>query len=236
MMAAVMCFGDRNVRSVMTPRIDVAVVDLEQDDATLLEELRNYSHSTILIADGGPDRVSGIVRMRDLLPELFSREKQAATSSAAIMRKHVRRAPVMPDTISALQALEMLRKSSVPLAIVRDEYGNFEGIVTPADILDALAGAFRSDTLPREPDARRNADGSWTLSGAMPADEMADLLGVKLPPQRGFQTLGGYLIHMLGRMPEKADTVDDTGWRFTVATMDDKRVGTVQARRIEEAE
>ena len=236
MMAVVMRFGDRNVRSVMTPRIDVGVVNLEQDDAMLLEELRNYSHSTILIADGGPDRVSGIVRMRDLLPELFSREEHAATSSAAIMRKHVRRAPVMPDTISALQALEMLRKSSVPLAIVRDEYGNFEGIVTPADILDALAGAFRSDTLPREPDARRNADGSWTLSGAMPADEMADLLGVKLPRQRGFQTLGGYRIHMLGRMPEMADTVDDTGWRFTVATMDDRRVGTVQARRIEEAE
>ncbi|MCC2095559.1 MAG: HlyC/CorC family transporter [Hyphomicrobiales bacterium] len=236
MMAAVMRFGDRNVRSVMTPRIDVSVVDLDQDEAHLLEELRTYTHSTVLIADGGPDRISGIVRIRDLLALLFSRDRNTETPIAAVMRKAMRRAPVIPDTVSALQALETLRSSSVPLAVVRDEYGNFEGIVTPADVLDALAGAFRSDTLPREPGARKNPDGSWTLAGAMPVDEMADLLGVKLPQQRGFQTLGGYLIHMLGRIPENADTTEADGWRFTVASMDERRIGTVRASRIEEAE
>ncbi len=229
MIAAVLRFGDRNARSVMTPRVDISPIDIQADRDTVLQQIRSSTHSIVLVADGNPDRIIGAIRARDVLAG--GPTDGAAAAGQEFLRKHMFRAPAVPDSASALQALHLLRNSSVPVAIVRDEYGNFEGIITPADILDAIAGAFRSDTLPREQTAQQHVDGSWRLAGQMPVDEAAELLGIRLPEHRGFATLGGYLITLLGRIPETGDIVETDDWRFEILSMQDLRIGSVSARR-----
>jgi putative hemolysin len=133
------------------------------------------------------------------------------------VRAHVRRAPIVPDTTDALDVLETLRDAEVPMALIHDEYGHFEGIVTPADVLEAIAGVFRSDAELEEPHAVSRDDGSWLLSGAMPADEMAEQLGIALPELR--------------RLPAIGESVEAYGWRFEIVDLDGRRIDKVLAVR-----
>jgi putative hemolysin len=120
----------------------------------------------------------------------------------------------------------------VPMALVHDEYGHFEGVVTPADILDAIAGAFRSDEETSEPEAVRRDDGSWLLAGWMPADEMAEQLGLVLPENRSYETVAGLVIGELQHLPATGEAVETLGWRFEVLDMDGRRIDKVLATRL----
>jgi len=126
----------------------------------------------------------------------------------------------------------VLREAEVPMALVHDEYGHFEGVVTPADILAAIAGAFRSDEETSEPEATQREDGSWLLAGWMPADEMADQLGIALPERRGYETVAGLVIGELQHLPSTGEAVETLGWRFEVIDLDGRRVDKVLASRI----
>jgi putative hemolysin len=145
----------------------------------------------------------------------------------------MRSAPVVPDTLDALDALSVLRDAEVPMALVHDEYGHFEGLVTPADVLDAIAGAFRSDEDAAEPEAVRRDDGSWLLAGWMPADEMADQLGIALPDQRSYETVAGLVISELQHLPATGEAVETFGWRFEVVDLDGRRIDKVLAQRVD---
>ena len=149
------------------------------------------------------------------------------------IRKHMRKAPIIPDTLDALDALEVLRQAEVPMALVHDEYGHFDGVVTPADILDAIAGAFRSDEGEAEPEAVQREDSSWLLAGWMPADEMAEQLGIALPERRNYETVAGLVIGELQHLPSTGETVETMGWRFEVIDMDGRRIDKVLATRVE---
>ena len=118
----------------------------------------------------------------------------------------MRDAPVIPDTLYALDALSLLRDAEVPMALVHDEYGHFEGVVTPADALESIVGVFRSDAETPEPDAVRRDDGSWLLAGSMPVDEMEEIIGVPLPESRSYHTVGGLVISELQHLPGRAST------------------------------
>jgi putative hemolysin len=122
------------------------------------------------------------------------------------------------------------------MALVHDEYGHFEGIVTPADILDAIAGAFRSDEGTDDPEAVQREDGSWLLAGWMPVDEMAEQLRIALPDHRDYQTVAGLIIRQLEHLPETGETVETLGWRFEVIDMDGRRIDKVLAMRLEVTE
>jgi putative hemolysin len=148
------------------------------------------------------------------------------------VRKHIRAAPIVFSTADALDVLTVLRSADVPMALVHDEYGSFEGVVTPADILEVIAGVFRSDTDEREPAAVRRKDGSWLLAGSLPADEMADHLGVTLPETRDYQTAAGFVLSHLQHLPETGESVDLFGWRFEVVDMDGRRVDKILASRL----
>jgi putative hemolysin len=124
------------------------------------------------------------------------------------------------------------RGSTFPSRLPHDEYGHFDGIVTPADILDAIAGAFRFYVGNEDLEAVLCDDGSWLLMGWMPADEMADQLGVVLPQQRHFETVAGLVIHELQHLPEPSEAVEALGWRFEVIDMGGRRADKVLARRI----
>jgi putative hemolysin len=117
------------------------------------------------------------------------------------------------------------------MALIHDEFGNFEGLVTPADILEAIAGVFKSDTVGVEPHATERDDGSWLLSGAMPVDEMADILGIKLPEQRNYLTVAGFVLTHLQHIPKPGERIESSGWRFEVVDLDGRRIDKVLASR-----
>ena len=171
----------------------------------------------------------GVVQARELLAASLRDEPLD-------IRAHIRKAPIIPDTLDALDALEVLRRAEVPMALVHDEYGHFDGVVTPADILDAIAGAFRSDEGTAEPEAMQREDGSWLLAGWMPADEMADQLGITLPERRDYETVAGLVIGELQHLPSTGEAVETMGWRFEVVDLDGRRIDKVLASRIDTQE
>jgi putative hemolysin len=226
MIAGVLRLGDRAVRGVMTPRTDVQWIDLDDDEFEINERLISTVHSRLPVGEGSPDNMIGVVQVRELVPALLRGE-------SLDIRAQVRQAPVIPDTVDALDALNVLRQSEVPMALVHDEYGHFDGILTPADILDAIAGAFRSDEGAKaEPEAVQREDGSWLLAGWMPADEMADALNVMLPERRDYETVAGLVIGELQHLPTTGEAVEAHGWRFEVIDMDGRRVDKVLASRV----
>jgi putative hemolysin len=229
MIAGVMRLGDRAVRGVMTPRTDVDWIDLNDSPSEIREILINTPHSRIPVAEGHPDNMLGVIQARELLAATLREE-------ALDIRKHIRKAPIIPDTLDALDALEVLRQAEVPMALVHDEYGHFDGVVTPADILDAIAGAFRSDEGEAEPEAVQREDGSWLLAGWMPADEMAEQLGVSLPERRNYETVAGLVIGELQHLPNAGEAIETLGWRFEVVDLDGRRIDKVLASRSENRE
>ncbi len=229
MISGVLRLGDRAVRSVMTPRTEVEWLDLEDDEEELRRRLSITTHSRLPVGEGSPDNMLGVVQVREVLAPLLSGKR-------IDVRGSMKTAPVVPDTLDALDALNVLREAEVPVALVHDEYGHFEGLATPADILDAIAGAFRSDEGASEPEAVQREDGSWLLAGWMPVDEMADMLGVTLPERRAYETVAGLVIGELQHLPATGETVQAHGWRFEVVDLDGRRVDKILARRLEPLE
>src|SRR5215218_6417083 len=226
MISGVLRLGDRAVRGIMTPRPDVVWLDLTDGEDKIRLVLTQTPHSRLPVADGDPDNMLGALQVRDLLTPLL-------TAQALNVRGHIRTAPIIPDTLDALDALTVLREAEVPMALVHDEYGHFEGVVTPADVLDAIVGAFRSDEGSDEPEVVQREDGSWLLAGWMPADEMAEQLGIALPERRSYETVAGLVIGELQHLPNAGEAVEALGWRFEVVDMDGRRIDKVLALPIE---
>lgn len=224
LITAVLRLGDRPVRGLMTPRTDVDWIDANGDAADVRARVLASPHSRMPVGEGSAEHLIGVVRARELLVAMMS-------DQPIDVRAHVRRAPIVPDTADALDVLETLRDAEVPMGLIHDEYGHFEGIVTPADVLEAIAGVFRSDAELEEPHAVSRDDGSWLLSGAMPADEMAEQLGITLPAKRDYHTVAGFLLAELRHLPSIGEYVEARGWRFEIVDLDGRRIDKVLAMR-----
>jgi putative hemolysin len=225
MIAGVMRLGDRAVRAVMTPRTEVDWINLEAEPAALRKALLEAEHSRLPAGEGSVDNMVGVIETREVLA--------AALSGKPLdPRPYVRNAPIVHDQADALDVLTTLRESQVPVALVHDEYGHFEGIVTPADILEAITGVFRADADEDEPALVHREDGSMLLAGYMPADEMADHLGINLPESRDYETLAGYILSHLHHLPATGEVFDAQGWRFEVVDLDGRRIDKVIASRL----
>jgi putative hemolysin len=225
MISGVLRLGDRRVLGLMTPRTEVDWIDLAASPEQIRERILTTEHSRVPVGEGSPDALVGVMRTREPLAAL-------ATGKPLDLKSYVRKAPVISDTTDALDALEMLRDAEVPMVLIYDEYGHFEGILTPADILEAIAGVFRSDADGEEPKAIPRDDGSWLLAGWMPADEMADQLGITLDAKRDYQTVAGFVLAHLRRLPAAGESVEVSGWRFEVVDLDGRRIDKVMASRI----
>ncbi len=225
MISGVMRLAERTVRGVMTPRTEVEWLDLEDDEATLRAQLIALPYARLPVAEGSVDRIIGVVQARDLLAQLLA-------GQPLDLRAATQPAPVVPDVADATQALAVLRAARVPMALVHDEYGHFEGIVTPANLLAAIAGALGPEPgNGEEAMASRREDGSWLLSGAMPADEMSELLDVPLPPDRDFETVAGFVLSRLRHLPETGEAFSVAGWRFEVVDLDGRKIDKVLAQQ-----
>ena len=216
--SGVVRLADRPVREVMTPRMDVDWIDIGADEAMIRARLLETSHTRLPVGRGTVEDIVGIVQARDIMTALFRGEP---LNLEALMR----RVEVVPDQVDAMDALEVLRRADVPMVMVHDEYGHFEGIATPADLLSAIAGDFASDRdLDEEPDLVERDDGSLLVSGQMPVDLLADRIGIDLPDDRDYATVAGHALWLLKRLPEVGDYVDDQGWRFEVVDMDGRKI------------
>jgi putative hemolysin len=151
------------------------------------------------------------------------------------IRALVRNAPIIPETLDARDVVAILRDCAVHLGLVHDEYGTFQGVVTSADILEAIVGAFHTEEGPAEPAYVRRDDGSCLISGWMPAVELAELLGITLPSPRPYQTFAGFLLQEFGAIPSVGQKIISQGWRFEIVDLDGRRIDKVLASRVEAA-
>ncbi len=226
MIAGVLRLGERAVRAVMTPRGDIEWLDVTLDEKEIWAKLENTEHSRLPAGDGTPDSIIGVIQVRELLSPLIKRKPLK-------IRDYVRQAPVVPDISEALDVLQTLRNATVPMALVHDEYGHFEGIVTPADILDAIAGSFRADEDDDEPEAVERADGSWLISGWMPVDEMAEKIGLKLTDKRSYETAAGLVIDLMKHLPVTGEVIESGGFRYEVLDLDGRRVDKILVKKLD---
>jgi len=223
--SGVVRLADRPVREVMTPRMEVDWVDISASSEELVAALKEIPHSRIPVAEGSVDNITGVIRTRDLLEAVLEGRELD-------LRKLARPAPVIPDLMDAMDALGVLRSAQVPLALVHDEYGHFDGIVTPGSILAALAGTFRHDVEEgEEPDLVEREDGSWLVSGAASADVLADRLGLNMPNDRDYSTVAGFALSVLKHLPETGETFTHDSWKFEVVDMDGRKIDKLIASR-----
>ena len=224
MIAGVMRLADRPVRQVMTPRFEVVSVDVSAGGTAVFNAIRGSSNSRFPVHEGNSDEIIGIVSAKDLL-DVGRRAK------AADLRAVVRDAPVIPETMDALDAIEVLRNSKVHMGLVHDEYGHFQGIVTSFDILESIVGSFSDEAGEPEPALVPRQDGSLLVSGWMQADDFAAAADMILPEQRDYDTVAGMLIEAFGRLPEIGDHVTIQGMRFEVVDLDGRRIDKIIASR-----
>jgi putative hemolysin len=222
MIAGVMRLGDLPVGAVMTPRHEVTQINLADTPEEIRAAFRESSHSRLPVFDG--DETLGIVQAKDMLDAYLSGE-------VPDIRALIREAPVIPETVDARDVVAILRDSAVHMGLVHDEYGSFQGVVTSADILESIVGSFHTEEGPAEAAAVQRDDGSFLISGWMPALEFAQLLGIELPPARPYQTFAGFLLEQFGAIPDVADKISVAGWQFEIMDLDGRRIDKVLASR-----
>ena len=216
--SGVVRLADRPVREVMTPRTEVDWLDAGLDDAAIRTKLLATPHSRLPVAEGSVDAVIGVVQARDVAMALFRGE-------TLDLRQLVRKAPVVVDQIDAMDALVALKQADVPMALIHDEYGHFEGIVTPANLLAAIAGEFASDADPDDtPNVVERDDGSLLVNGTMSADALAERLGIELPGDRDYATVAGLALAVFRHLPAEGESFVEQGWRFEVVDLDGRRI------------
>ncbi|WP_120718136.1 hemolysin family protein [Tsuneonella amylolytica] len=217
-LAGVVRLADRPVRELMTPRTEIDWLDLHAPEVELRKRIDASPHSLLPVAEGSPDKVLGVVKVREVLGQLLAGQ---AVDLAGLMKKP----EVIPDQLDAMDALRTLQQAEVAMAMVHDEYGHLDGIVTPVDLLTAIVGNFASDSdLGEAPTIAEQDDGTMLVSGGLPADQMADRLAIDLPEDREFATVAGYVLWMLKKLPEPGETFEDQGWRFQVSEMDGRKI------------
>jgi putative hemolysin len=182
-------------------------------------------HSRLPVHDGTPDEVLGVLQAKDLLDAYL-------IAAHPDIRAYIQPAPTVPDTVDALDVVDIIKSSEIHMVLVHDEYGNFKGVVTNADVLEAIIGASKTDEGPAEPDAVGREDGSWLLAGSMAADEMAERLGIVIPQDRNYHTAAGFALDRMGYLPNVGETFDDQGWRFEIVDLDGRRIDKLLARRV----
>jgi len=224
MIERVLRLADKPVRAIMTPRTEIAWIDRTDPPREIAATLKSAPHSRFVVCDGSIDNVVGVVQAKDILDRVLDGKE---ISVAAALRQPI----VMPDTVTALDALERLRGDTLGLALVLDEYGSFEGVVTAADVLEAIIGDA-TDTVQTTGTTATETASEYVFDGMMPVDELKARLGLPdLPAEGTYHTVAGLLLALLRRVPRPGDKIAFAGWMFEVTEMDARRVTRVRARR-----
>lgn len=228
MFERVLRLGDRPVSALMTPRPEIVWLDLEDSAEANRLKMINSAHSRLLVCQGELDNVLGVVQVTDLLSRALSGERLDLT---ALLRRPL----FVPESTRGLKVLESFKQSSTHIVLVVDEYGVIQGLVTVNDILIELVGDIPSIYEPEEPMAVQRDDGSWLLDGMLPVEdffELFDMEKIGEEQERNYNTMGGFVITQLGRIPSAADHFEWNRLRFEVMDMDGNRVDKVMVSRL----
>ena len=227
MIEGVIRVADRSVRSIMVPRPDVVWLDADDPPDMIATEILDGGHSRFPVSRGAIDGVLGIVHAKDLLNQM--------RHGASIDLQSVIREPLYVDErMPILNMLDRFKTSNVHMAIVLDEYGSFQGVVTPMDILTAIAGDLPERAGDEEPDAVQREDGSWLIDGSATIDVVERVLGLKsLANDEDYATIAGFMLHHLGHIPVPGEHFAYEGWCFEVVDLDGRRIDKVLVFRIE---
>ncbi|WP_343609019.1 hemolysin family protein [Novosphingobium sp.] len=225
-MTGIMRLAGRPVREVMTPRNQIDWIDVNASETAVRERIAASPHSMLAIGDGSPDKILGVAKVREILAVLVA-------GRVLNLRRLIRKAEIIPDQLDAMDALRILQQSGISMALVHDEYGHVEGIVTPADLLSAIVGTFVSHQDDGEgPMVIEREDGSMLIAGALPADALSRRLGLDLPEHRDYATTAGFALSVMKRFPDEGDVFEVPEWRFEIVDMDGRKIDKLLVSRI----
>jgi len=210
-------------RGLMTPRHEVATLEAGSARADLLRQVHALGRSRLPVWEGEPDNIIGVLTTREMLAP-------ALMEGPFDLRALLREAPVVRDGQSALDVVDRLRIAPAHMVLVYDEYGHFEGIITPMDMLEAIAGEF-PDNAADEPKVVVRTDGSYLVDGWMPVDEFADLLSLKIDEGRDYETVAGLVLHGMGQLPGVGQSMELQGWTIEVVDLDGRRIDKLLVMR-----
>jgi putative hemolysin len=226
MVERVFRLGDRTVSALMTPRPEVVWLDPGEPSEEIQRKITGDAHTHYPVAEGRIDNVIGMVNSKDLLSQNLS-------CRPIDLRSVLRPALFIPESMSALEVLERFKQTHSHAALVIDEHGGFQGLVTTSDILEAIVGDIPARGDSHEADVIRREDGSWLVDGTVLADELKELLDLDRLPfeeEHLYETLGGLVMAFLGRVPRSGESFEWEGFRFEVVDMDGHRVDKVLIR------
>jgi len=230
MVSGIFRLGDRRVEALMTPRLEMSWIDINAPMDEIWEQILNTPHSRIPVADGDLDEVLGYIQTRDILG-------QGPEDSKFDLTAFVREPIYLPENMAALKALDNFQTSGVHLAIVVDEFGGITGMVTDYDILEAIVGEIPEDQEDADYLAVQRDDGSWLFDGLIVIDQLKEILDMSAMPgeERGaYQTLSGFVMSQLGRIPKTGAKFNYENYTFEVVDMDGRRVDRVLVSKIDE--
>jgi len=215
---------DWHLRALMTPRIDLEFLDLDHPLEDNLARIADSPYSRFPVFRGDRNQVLGVVRARNLFGQAIRRQSLQAIDIEQALDPLL----YVPESSSALDLLEQLKQHHAELAMIVDEYGDIQGMVTLTDVMGALVGEVPDFDTGEHPDAVRREDGSWLVDGGMVLERFRDLLGadIEFPDEDSdaYHTLAGFILYQLGVIPKPGDALDWGGWRFEVVDMDGNRI------------
>lgn len=210
--------AQRPVREVMTPRTEIDWIDVASDEKAIRKTIDASPHSLLPVAEGSPDKILGVVKVREVLALLVKGRK-------INLKRLMKKAEIVPDQLDAMDALRTLQQAEIAMAMVHDEYGHLDGIVTPVDLLTALVGQFVSDQDDGDvPAIVDREDGSFIVAGGISADELADRLGLDYGDNREFATAAGFVLSVIKKLPLEGESFVEQGWKFEVIDMDGRKI------------
>jgi putative hemolysin len=226
MVEGIFDLGDRNVASLMTPRPDITGIDLEDPPETTFRIMADAGHSFFPAFRGDLDNIAGLVAVKDIWSPL-------ALGKRPDLETILRKPYFVPENTSIMKLLETFRESGLPMALVTDEYGSIRGLVTLHDILESIVGGVRHLYRPEPPSIVKREDGSWLIDGDVVLEDLEEIIPVDELPERGsYQTLAGFIMYDLQRIPSPGDYTESNGFRFEVVDMDGNRVDKVLVSKI----
>jgi putative hemolysin len=221
MVESIFRLGDRRLGALMTPRLGIVWLDVNESEERMRQTIEKTNHSRLPLCNADLDKVLGVVHTKDLL------SRYLATGDLDL-NSMIRQPIFAPESMSALKALEQFKTSGMHMAFVIDEYGGVEGIVTLIDILEAIVGDIPTMEEIAEPPIIEREDGSWLIEGLILISDFMEAFEIEsLPGEGNYHTLGGFVTYMLGQVPVSGADFGWGGFRFEVMDMDGKRVDKV---------
>ncbi|MDO8890411.1 MAG: hemolysin family protein [Sulfurimicrobium sp.] len=223
----VLRLDEQHIASIMTPRHDISVIDLEEGEETMRQRIVDTEYSRLVVCRDGLEHILGVLQTGDLLKKALP----GHIINTADIETALHPPLFVPESITTTQLLESFRRARLQFALIVDEYGDVQGLATMTDVLTAIVGELSVPEAPEDRDMVQREDGSWLVDGDISVERLKSCLNLadELPGENehSYYTLGGFIMHVLGRVPSPSDHFIAAGLRFEVMDMDHKRVDKV---------